>query len=126
MVLRRRELDETQDIAKYAKQLEDIGDQPSVVILQQVLRDERKYYQILNNMISNRRPLSPSSPDQARNALDEILAARREGGPKAAGWIGDAIYGINDGLGPSLASSPEFLEPRWATAKSLSSQAWLA
>jgi vacuolar iron transporter family protein len=48
MVLRRLELDETQDIAKYAKQLEDIGDQPSVVILRQVLRDEREHYQILN------------------------------------------------------------------------------
>jgi VIT1/CCC1 family predicted Fe2+/Mn2+ transporter/rubrerythrin len=99
MVLRRLELDETQDIAKYAKQLEDIGDQPSVVVLRQVLRDEREHYQILNNLIRNRRPLSPSSPDQARNALDELLAARRAGGPKAAGWIGDAIYGINDGLG---------------------------
>ena len=31
MVLRRLELDETQDIAKYAKQLEDIGDQPDQV-----------------------------------------------------------------------------------------------
>jgi len=33
MALRRLELDETQDIAKYAKQIEDIGDQPSIVIL---------------------------------------------------------------------------------------------
>lgn len=32
-VLRRLELDESQDIAKYAKQIEDIGDQPSIVIL---------------------------------------------------------------------------------------------
>jgi VIT1/CCC1 family predicted Fe2+/Mn2+ transporter/rubrerythrin len=99
MALRRLELDETQDIAKYAKQIEDIGDQPSIEILGQVLKDEREHYQILNNLIRNRRPLPPFAPDQARKALDELLAARLAGSPKAAGWIGDAIYGINDGLG---------------------------
>ena len=99
MALRRLELDETQDIAKYAKQLEEIGDQPSIVILGQVLKDEREHYQVLNNLLRNRRPLPPFAPDQARKALDELLAARQAGSPKAAGWIGDAIYGINDGLG---------------------------
>ncbi|HVN20178.1 MAG TPA: VIT1/CCC1 transporter family protein [Candidatus Binatia bacterium] len=99
MALRRLELDETQDIAKYAKQLEDIGDQPSIVILSQVLKDEREHYQILSNLIRNRRPLPAFPPDQPRKALDELLAARQAGSPKAAGWIGDAIYGINDGLG---------------------------
>ena len=99
MALRRLELDETHDIAKYAKQTEDIADQQSIVILEQVLKDERQHYQILNNLIRNRRPLPPFSPDQARKALDELLAARLAGSTKAAGWIGDAIYGINDGLG---------------------------
>jgi VIT1/CCC1 family predicted Fe2+/Mn2+ transporter/rubrerythrin len=99
MALRRLELDETQDIAKYAKQLEGIGDPPSIVILRQVLKDEREHYQILNNLIRNRRPLPPISPDLARKSLDELLAARQAGRPRAAGWIGDAIYGINDGLG---------------------------
>ena len=99
MALRRQELDETQDIAKYAKQLEDIGDQPSIVILGQVLKDEREHYQVLNNLIRSRRPLPPFAPDLARKSLDELLAARQSGSPKAAGWIGDAIYGINDGLG---------------------------
>src|SRR5208283_4892042 len=37
----------------------------------------------------------PSRPQ----ALDEILAANQQGHAKAAGWVGDAIYGINDGLG---------------------------
>ena len=36
MALRRLELDETHDIAKYAKQTEDIADQQSIVILQPV------------------------------------------------------------------------------------------
>jgi rubrerythrin len=92
MTLRRLELEESEDIAKYAKQIDAIHDQPSIVILRQVLQDEREHYQILNNLIRNRRPLT-FSPDHARKALDELLALRQAGSPKAAGWIGDAIYG---------------------------------
>src|ERR1019366_6770477 len=33
LALRRLELDESHDIAKYAKQLEDLGDEPSTAIL---------------------------------------------------------------------------------------------
>jgi vacuolar iron transporter family protein len=98
MTLRRLELEESEDIAKYAKQIDAINDQPSIAILRQVLQDEREHYQILNNLIRNRRPL-PFSPDHARKALDELLALRQAGSPRAAGWIGDAIYGVNDGLG---------------------------
>jgi VIT1/CCC1 family predicted Fe2+/Mn2+ transporter/rubrerythrin len=99
LALRRLELDETRDIAKYAKQIEELGDEPSVRILEQALKDEREHYQTLGGLIRNRRPIAPSSPEQAKLALDELLAARQEAHPKAAGWIGDAIYGINDGLG---------------------------
>lgn len=35
----------------------------------------------------------------AQHALDELIAAREKGHPRTAGWIGDAIYGVNDGLG---------------------------
>jgi rubrerythrin len=77
MALRRPELDETQDIAKYAKQLEDIGDQPSIDILGQVPKDEREHYQVLNNLIRNRGPLPPFPPDQARKALEATAAIRQ-------------------------------------------------
>jgi VIT1/CCC1 family predicted Fe2+/Mn2+ transporter/rubrerythrin len=99
VTLRRLELDESRDIAKYAKQIKELGDEPSIRILQQVIDDEREHYQTLSGLIRNRRPISASTPEQAKLALDELLAARREDHPKAAGWIGDAIYGINDGLG---------------------------
>ena len=99
MTLRRLELDESRDIAKYAKQLKELGDERSNEILTEVLGDEREHYQILSGLIRNRGPIPQSSPEQARQALDEILAADEEGHPKAAGWIGDAIYGVNDGLG---------------------------
>jgi vacuolar iron transporter family protein len=99
LTLRRLELDESRDIAKYAKQIKDLGDEPSIRILEQVIEDEREHYQTLSGLIRNRRPLPLASPEQARQALDELLAAREQEHPKAAGWVGDAIYGINDGLG---------------------------
>jgi VIT1/CCC1 family predicted Fe2+/Mn2+ transporter/rubrerythrin len=99
MALRRLELDESRDIAKYAKQMKELGDEPSIRILEQALDDEREHYRTLSGLIRNRRPLPHPSPEQAKRALDKLLAARQEDHPKAAGWIGDAIYGINDGLG---------------------------
>lgn len=99
MALRRLELDESRDIAKYAKQIKELGDEPSIHVLEQALEDEREHYRTLSGLIRNRRPIAPSTPEQAKVALDELLAKRKEDHPKAAGWIGDAIYGINDGLG---------------------------
>jgi vacuolar iron transporter family protein len=99
MTLRRLELDESRDIAKYAKQLRELGDEPSNKILAEVLEDEREHYQILRSLIRGQGPIPQSSPEQAKQALDEILAADQKGHPKVAGWVGDAIYGVNDGLG---------------------------
>lgn len=99
VALRRLELDESRDIAKYASQIRNLGDEPSIRILQGVIEDEREHYQTLSGLIRNRRPLPHPTPEQAQKALDELLAKRDEQHPKAAGWIGDAIYGINDGLG---------------------------
>src|SRR5579863_9820586 len=48
IVLRRLELDESRDIAKYAKQMKELGDEPSLRILQQTLEDERAHYQTLS------------------------------------------------------------------------------
>src|SRR6201999_682878 len=35
----------------------------------------------------------------AKSMLEELLAKRNEGRSQAGSWIGDAIYGVNDGLG---------------------------
>jgi VIT1/CCC1 family predicted Fe2+/Mn2+ transporter/rubrerythrin len=99
MALRRLELDESRDIAKYAKQIQELGDERSIRILLEALEDEREHYRTLSGLIRNRRPISHPSPEQAKLVLDELLASRHEERPKAGGWIGDAIYGINDGLG---------------------------
>jgi vacuolar iron transporter family protein len=99
LALRRLEIDEGRDIAKYGKQLKALGDEPSIVILKEVIADEREHYQTLGNLIRSRRPLPAMSPEQAQEELDSLLNARKEGHPQAAGWVGDAIYGVNDGLG---------------------------
>jgi len=99
LALRRLEIDERHDIAKYGKQLKALGDEPSIAILQEVIADEREHYQTLANLIRSRRPLPAMTPEQSQEALDSLLNARKDGHPQAAGWVGDAIYGINDGLG---------------------------
>ena len=100
LALRRVEIEETRDIARYGRQLKELGDQPSIAILNEVIADEREHYQVLGNLIRARRPLPRLPPaEQAQGALDDLLAARDKGRPQTASWIGDAIYGVNDGLG---------------------------
>jgi VIT1/CCC1 family predicted Fe2+/Mn2+ transporter/rubrerythrin len=99
LALRRLEIDEGRDIAKYGKQLKALGDQASIAILKEVIADEREHYQTLSNLIRSRRLLPALPPKQAQEALDDLLTARDKGHAKAAGWVGDAIYGVNDGLG---------------------------
>jgi len=99
LALRRLEIDEGRDIAKYGKQLKLLGDQSSVAILQEVIADEREHYQTLGALIRSRGTLPPLPPQQVQKALDDLVAARDKGHTHAAGWVGDAIYGVNDGLG---------------------------
>jgi VIT1/CCC1 family predicted Fe2+/Mn2+ transporter/bacterioferritin (cytochrome b1) len=100
LALRRLELDESRDIARYGKQIHELGDEPSVAILKEVLADEADHYLTLSRLIRHHLPTdTPLEPEQAQQALDALVAARDKGQPKAASWIGDAIYGVNDGLG---------------------------
>jgi vacuolar iron transporter family protein len=96
--LRRLEIEESRDIAKYGKQLKDLGDEPSVAILHEVIADETEHYRTLRELIRTQ-ALPEIQPETARLALDDLLEARRKGHPETASWVGDAIYGINDGLG---------------------------
>ena len=99
MALRRLEIDESRDIARYGQQLKELGDEPSVVILKQVIADEQEHYRELSELIRHRYPKRPVSSEMARQELDELLTLRNRSGRQTAGWIGDAIYGVNDGLG---------------------------
>jgi len=99
LALRRLELDESRDIARYGKQIREMDDDRSTEILTEVLADEADHYQTLGGLIRSRPPTAASDPAEAQHALDELVAARDKGQPHAASWIGDAIYGVNDGLG---------------------------
>ncbi len=103
LALRRLELDESRDIAHYGRQLRQLGDGESIAILEEVIRDEQEHYRTLGSLIRNRpqrgQAGGKSSTEQAQTALDELIAAREKGRPRTASWIGDAIYGVNDGLG---------------------------
>ncbi len=99
LALRRLEIEESRDIEKYARQITELGDEPSVAVLREVLHDEREHYQALRSLIHARGPLPTLTPEEAQEALDSLLAARRKGRRTAASWVGDAIYGVNDGLG---------------------------
>jgi VIT1/CCC1 family predicted Fe2+/Mn2+ transporter/rubrerythrin len=100
LALRRLEIDESRDIAKYSQQLKALGDPPSVAILERVIEDEQEHYRELSSLIRRfptRRP--PTTGLDPKALLDQLLAKRNQGRSHTAGWIGDAIYGVNDGLG---------------------------
>ena len=101
LALRRLEIEESRDIGKYARQLRDLGDEKSMAILETVLRDEKEHYQELSTLLRDRygRGALKDTGDDPRTLLQSLLAKRSGSGRQAAGWIGDAIYGVNDGLG---------------------------
>jgi vacuolar iron transporter family protein len=63
-------------------------DPTSRAILEEISADDREHAQILRVL---------GGPQNPRSALDLIL--KRERHVSGAGWVSDAIYGINDGLG---------------------------
>ncbi len=99
MALRRLEIEESRDIARYGQQLKDLGDAPSVEILNQVIAEEQEHYRELIELVRHRYPKMAVTSEMARQELDELLTRRNRSGRQTAGWIGDAIYGVNDGLG---------------------------
>lgn len=101
MALRRLEIDESRAIASYSRQLQELNDEPSLAILRQVIEDEREHYNELSSLIRNRYPRHAVTETRTnpKAQLEDLLAKRNASGRQAAGWIGDAIYGVNDGLG---------------------------
>jgi VIT1/CCC1 family predicted Fe2+/Mn2+ transporter/rubrerythrin len=101
LALRRLEIDESRDIARYSQQLKALGDAPSVAILERVIEDEQEHYRELSKLIRRRPPGTgaPASGLDPKTLLEQLLAKRNQGRSHTAGWIGDAIYGVNDGLG---------------------------
>jgi len=100
MALRRLEIEESRHIANYGKQLKDLGDEQSIEILNHVIEDERDHHRELGSLLRGHYAPAPNAPKvDPKEVLDELLAKRNEGRKQAGSWIGDAIYGVNDGLG---------------------------
>ena len=101
LALRRLEIEESRDIAKYSQQLKALGDEPSLAILKRVIEDEQQHYRELSGLIRKQMPRSTTSPPATdpKKLLEQMLARRNSNRHHTAGWIGDAIYGVNDGLG---------------------------
>jgi VIT1/CCC1 family predicted Fe2+/Mn2+ transporter len=100
MALRRLEIEESRAIASYGEQLKGLGDPESIAILEHVIEDEKDHYKELGSLLRGHYP-APSGAHKinAQAILDEMLAKRAQGRKQPGSWIGDAIYGVNDGLG---------------------------
>ena len=100
MALRRLEIEESRDIARYGEQLKALGDEGSAAILEHVIQDERDHYRELGSLIRGHYTAPGGAPKiEAKAVLEEMLAKRSQGRKQPGAWIGDAIYGVNDGLG---------------------------
>jgi len=100
MALRRLEIDESRDIAKYGVQLKELDDTGSIAILDHVVEDEKDHYKELGSLLRGHYPVSANSPKlDIKAALTDLLTKSDQGHKKPGAWIGDAIYGVNDGLG---------------------------
>jgi VIT1/CCC1 family predicted Fe2+/Mn2+ transporter/rubrerythrin len=100
MALRRLEIEESRAIASYGEQLKSLGDEESNAILEHVIEDEKDHYKELGSLLRGHYP-PPAGAHKinAQAVLDEMLAKRAQGRKQPGSWIGDAIYGVNDGLG---------------------------
>ena len=100
MALRRLEIEESRHVATYGEQLKALGDEGSVAILDHVIEDEKAHYRELGSLIRGHYTAPAHSPKiDPKAVLEEMLAKRSAGRKQPGAWIGDAIYGVNDGLG---------------------------
>ena len=101
MSLRRLEIDESRHIANYGTQLKQLGDDRSIEILHHVIEDEQQHHRELGSLLRGHhgRSVVGAHKVDPKAVLEEMLAKRNKGRKQTGTWIGDAIYGVNDGLG---------------------------
>ncbi len=100
MALRRLEIEESRHIANYGEQLKALGDEDSIAILEHVIEDEKDHYRELGSLLRGHYTVATGAPKvDPKAVLEELLTKRSQGRKQPGAWIGDAIYGVNDGLG---------------------------
>lgn len=87
--LRQLEGEEDKDIARYEAQARSINDVEAQAMLREVRRDEESHGRVIREIIS---PIGPQG-------MLDVMLRRERWHKRGGGWLGDAIYGANDGLG---------------------------
>ena len=87
--LQQLDAQEQKHVAEYRRQMADIPDTEFRTMLNEMQREEDVHSKVLYSMGRQAGP---------RNALDALLR-RERWHVRGGGWLGDAIYGANDGLG---------------------------
>ncbi|HTK28913.1 MAG TPA: VIT1/CCC1 transporter family protein [Vicinamibacterales bacterium] len=91
VVLRRLEQEETKAEAEYDQLMSRLSDPDDRRIAEEAMLEERDHAVVLRTLAGGKIPTP-------RSTLDTILG-RERWHVRGTGWIGDAIYGVNDGLG---------------------------
>ena len=91
VVLHRLEQEENKAEAEYDQLMARLSDPADRLIAQEAAVEERDHAIVLRTLAGGKIPTP-------RSTLDTILG-RERWHVRGTGWIGDAIYGINDGLG---------------------------
>ncbi len=91
VVLHRLEQEETKADAEYGELMARLSDPRDKKIAEDAMLEERDHAVILRTLAGGKIPTP-------RSTLDTILH-RERWHVRGTGWIGDAIYGVNDGLG---------------------------
>ena len=87
--LRQMEAAEDVDIARYEAHANAVSDEEASRMLREVRREEQAHGRIIREMVA---------PEGPQGVLD-VMLRRERWHKRGGGWIGDAIYGANDGLG---------------------------
>jgi len=92
VAIRRIEKEERGHVQHYSEQTLKLGDARSAEILEQIIPEEEEH--------ANRLKKWASEPKRSPKAsLDKMWAGEKWHHGDTGGWLGDAIYGVNDGLG---------------------------
>jgi VIT1/CCC1 family predicted Fe2+/Mn2+ transporter/rubrerythrin len=91
VVLHRLEQEENKAEAEYDQLMARLSDPTDRRIAEEAMLEERDHAVVLRTLAGGKIP-------SARSTLDTILG-RERWHVRGTGWIGDAIYGVNDGLG---------------------------
>jgi vacuolar iron transporter family protein len=87
--LRQMEAAEDVDIARYERHARAVSDEEAAQMLREVRREEEAHGRVIREMVA---------PEGPQDMLD-VMLRRERWHKRGGGWIGDAIYGANDGLG---------------------------